>query len=260
MLLKVFIFLRARRTAKETGLSNGPGCCPPGAFSPQIFRSPRIRFWATGTSLSVFWTRASTSRSKWPSTCCPNLRWESPHLPTPPSRTPGCPPQLQPSLSFLAHSFHFINFIYSPDTPMANQSREKPPSPCTQQYFRVSFNPFSKIPLERLLPLTEKQVLSLTSWRSLGKISWQSNYDNLIELSFNSLNTDFERPVQIEVTVQEALTGRRQNTSASIPLHKNKYKMELVNTSPYYKPGLKFTTYVSFSQRSCLFLFTIFCN
>jgi CD109 antigen len=75
------------------------------------------------------------------------------------------------------------------------------------------------------------------------------------------LNTDFERPVQIEVTVQEALTGRRQNTSATIPLHKNKYKMELVNTSPYYKPGLKFATFVSFFNETALmplFIFNFF--
>ncbi|CAB3366518.1 Hypothetical predicted protein [Cloeon dipterum] len=58
------------------------------------------------------------------------------------------------------------------------------------------------------------------------------------------LNDEFERPVQIEVTVQEALTGRRQNTSTSIPLFKNKYKMELVKTPEYYKPGLKFTAYI----------------
>ncbi|XP_059473013.1 CD109 antigen-like isoform X2 [Neocloeon triangulifer] len=61
------------------------------------------------------------------------------------------------------------------------------------------------------------------------------------------LKDDFERPVQIEVTVQEALTGRRQNSSTSIPLHKNKYKMELVKTSEYYKPGLKFTAFIKLS-------------
>lgn len=48
----------------------------------------------------------------------------------------------------------------------------------------------------------------------------------------------------IDVTVEESLTGRTQNTSMQITLHKHKYKMDLIKTSDYYKPGLKYTAYV----------------
>ncbi|XP_068084683.1 CD109 antigen isoform X2 [Anabrus simplex] len=58
------------------------------------------------------------------------------------------------------------------------------------------------------------------------------------------LKEDFERTIQFDVAVEEALTGRRQNTSAQMLLHKHKYKMELVKTSEYFKPGLKYTAYV----------------
>lgn len=48
----------------------------------------------------------------------------------------------------------------------------------------------------------------------------------------------------LDVTVEESLTGRRQNTSAHITLHKHKYTMDLIKTSEYYKPGLKYTAFV----------------
>lgn len=48
----------------------------------------------------------------------------------------------------------------------------------------------------------------------------------------------------LDVTVEESLTGRRQNTSTHITLHKNKYTMDLIKTSEYYKPGLKYTAFV----------------
>lgn len=49
----------------------------------------------------------------------------------------------------------------------------------------------------------------------------------------------------IEAVVEEELTTRRQNTSVQITLHKHKYTMELIKTSEYFKPGLKFTAFVS---------------
>lgn len=51
--------------------------------------------------------------------------------------------------------------------------------------------------------------------------------------------------VRFEVTVEEALTGRSQNVSANVLLHKYKYKMELFKTSEYFKPGLKYSAFVS---------------
>lgn len=67
----------------------------------------------------------------------------------------------------------------------------------------------------------------------------------VIQFSFSYRLTDeYERPVMLDVTVEESLTGRRQNTSAHITLHKHKYTMDLIKTSEYYKPGLKYTAYV----------------
>lgn len=59
------------------------------------------------------------------------------------------------------------------------------------------------------------------------------------------LTDEYERAVQFDVAVEEALTGRRQNSSAQVMLHKHKYKLELVKTSEYFKPGLKYTAFVS---------------
>jgi len=59
------------------------------------------------------------------------------------------------------------------------------------------------------------------------------------------LSHEYEQSVQIDVTVEEALTGRRQNTTFEVMLHKYKYKLELIKTSDYFKPGLKYTAFVS---------------
>nr|XP_018897644.1 PREDICTED: CD109 antigen-like isoform X2 [Bemisia tabaci] len=58
------------------------------------------------------------------------------------------------------------------------------------------------------------------------------------------LTDDYERSVQFDVAVEEALTGRRQNNSAQTLMHKHKYKMELVRTSEYFKPGLKYSAFI----------------
>lgn len=55
---------------------------------------------------------------------------------------------------------------------------------------------------------------------------------------------DFERYVNIEAIFEEELTGRRQNGSTQITIHKFKYDMELVKESNNYKPGLPFNVFV----------------
>lgn len=60
------------------------------------------------------------------------------------------------------------------------------------------------------------------------------------------LTDEFERTIHFDVAVEEALTGRRQNNTAEMILHKYKYTMELVKTSEYFKPGLKYTAFVSY--------------
>lgn len=59
------------------------------------------------------------------------------------------------------------------------------------------------------------------------------------------LTDEYERPIMIDVVVEEELTTRRQNTSMQVTLHKHPYTMELIRTSEYFKPGLKYTAFVS---------------
>ncbi|XP_070523106.1 CD109 antigen isoform X3 [Cardiocondyla obscurior] len=58
------------------------------------------------------------------------------------------------------------------------------------------------------------------------------------------LTEEYERPIMIDVVVEEELTTRRQNASTQITLHKHKYTMELLRTSEYFKPGLKYTAFL----------------
>lgn len=59
------------------------------------------------------------------------------------------------------------------------------------------------------------------------------------------LNDEYERVVIVDVTIEEYLTGRRQNNSAQVHIHKYKYKMDLIKTADYFKPGLTYVAYVS---------------
>lgn len=80
----------------------------------------------------------------------------------------------------------------------------------------------------------------------------------IIYILFHRLTDEYERPIMIDVVVEEALTTRRQNASIQVTLHKHKYTMELIKTSEYFKPGLKYTAFVSisyygtFNRRECL--------
>ncbi|KAK5646678.1 hypothetical protein RI129_005142 [Pyrocoelia pectoralis] len=63
------------------------------------------------------------------------------------------------------------------------------------------------------------------------------------------LGDEYERTVIVDVTIEEALTGRRQNNSVEVHLHKYEYNMEIIKTADYYKPGLKYTAYVKVSKQ-----------
>lgn len=72
---------------------------------------------------------------------------------------------------------------------------------------------------------------------------------------------DFEREIRFDVTVIEGLTERKQNMSSILTLYKYKYKMELIKTSDSFKPGLKYTAFVSLIflfVHDCIFLIIIF--
>lgn len=66
-----------------------------------------------------------------------------------------------------------------------------------------------------------------------GKASVEFNIRD--ELGFKE---DYQREITIEAVVEEALTGRKQNTTTSMTLHKNKYNLEFTTESQKYKPGL----------------------
>ncbi|XP_035709663.1 CD109 antigen isoform X3 [Folsomia candida] len=55
------------------------------------------------------------------------------------------------------------------------------------------------------------------------------------------LTDDYQRSIQIETTVTEQLTGRQQNATKTIVLHKYEYKLEIVKGSESFKPGLPYT-------------------
>lgn len=67
----------------------------------------------------------------------------------------------------------------------------------------------------------------------------------IILFLYSRLVDDFERDIRFDVTVIEGLTERKQNTSSLLTLYKYKYKMELIKTSDSFKPGLKYTAFVS---------------
>lgn len=78
-----------------------------------------------------------------------------------------------------------------------------------------------------------------------------------------SLIDDYERLVRFDVIVKEELTERSQNVSTDIVFHKDKYKLELIKTSEYFKPGLKYSVYVSITALRFLnseFYIKIYCS
>ncbi|XP_037089819.1 CD109 antigen-like [Pollicipes pollicipes] len=77
-----------------------------------------------------------------------------------------------------------------------------------------------------------------------------SSIDGKADVSFDlkdelGLTEDYERELVFDVIVTEELTGRAQNASASTTLHRHKYTLQLVKTAENFKPGLKYTAFVS---------------
>ncbi|XP_050306884.1 CD109 antigen [Anthonomus grandis grandis] len=79
--------------------------------------------------------------------------------------------------------------------------------------------------------------------RKVLKIDGSTLVDFDIEKDLR-LNDEYERVVIVDVTIEEFLTGRRQNNSAEVHIHKYKYKMDLIKSADYFKPGLTYTAYV----------------
>ena len=62
------------------------------------------------------------------------------------------------------------------------------------------------------------------------------------------IDGEYERNVQIEAIFEEELTGRRQNGSTKITVHKFNYKMDLIKDGDKYKPGLPYNVFVKVSN------------
>ncbi|ODM93569.1 hypothetical protein Ocin01_13117 [Orchesella cincta] len=70
--------------------------------------------------------------------------------------------------------------------------------------------------------------------------------DGLADVEFDltkelELTDDYQRVVQLEAMVTERLTGRQQNATKSITLHKYDYKLEVIRGAESFKPGLPYT-------------------
>uniref|UniRef100_A0A1B6EFY6 TEP1-F n=1 Tax=Clastoptera arizonana TaxID=38151 RepID=A0A1B6EFY6_9HEMI len=83
--------------------------------------------------------------------------------------------------------------------------------------------------------------------RKVVKIDGKANVEIDIVKELK-LTDEYERMIQFDVAVEEALTGRRQNVTVQTMLHKHKYKMDLIKTSEHFKPGLKYTAYIKVSH------------
>ncbi|XP_017784771.1 PREDICTED: CD109 antigen-like [Nicrophorus vespilloides] len=92
--------------------------------------------------------------------------------------------------------------------------------------FSGVIQPIYQVPVRKVFPIN-------------GSLS--VNFDISKELK---LNDEYERNVIVDVIIEEEATGRRQNNSIEVQIHKYDYKMELVKTADYFKPGLKYTTFI----------------
>uniref|UniRef100_A0A2H8TEP0 TEP1-F n=1 Tax=Melanaphis sacchari TaxID=742174 RepID=A0A2H8TEP0_9HEMI len=98
------------------------------------------------------------------------------------------------------------------------------------EYYSDLIQPIYQNPLRKVVPIDGKTVVQFDVVKDLN------------------LNDEFKRIITFDVTVEEALTGRSQNTSANVIFHNHKYKMELIRTSEYFKPGLKYTAFIKMSH------------
>ncbi|KAI5743739.1 hypothetical protein M8J77_021636 [Diaphorina citri] len=96
--------------------------------------------------------------------------------------------------------------------------------------FSGVIQPLFQTPVRKVVPIDGKTVIE---------------FDVVKELQ---LTDEYERNIHFDVAVEEALTGRRQNNTGSVVFHKHKYKMDLIKSSEYFKPGLKYTAYMKLAH------------
>lgn len=80
--------------------------------------------------------------------------------------------------------------------------------------------------------------------RKVAKIEGKAFVEFDIEKELR-VKEDYEQAMVVEAIVEEELTGRKQNVTVDLFLHKSKYKIILNNAAANYKPGLPYTVLVS---------------
>ncbi|KAK3922691.1 CD109 antigen [Frankliniella fusca] len=93
-------------------------------------------------------------------------------------------------------------------------------------YVSDVLQPVFEVPVRKVVPINGKVLVEFDVEKEL------------------KLQGDFTRDVRLEAVVEEALTLRRQNVSTLVTVHKYKYTMELIRSSRFFKPGLRYTAYV----------------
>ncbi|KAJ9580500.1 hypothetical protein L9F63_024322, partial [Diploptera punctata] len=88
---------------------------------------------------------------------------------------------------------------------------------------------------------------------SLIPVSKVVHIDGKVAIDFDiakdlRLNDQYDGSLEIQVVVEEALTGRKQNTTFEVSLHKFNYKLEIINSAEYFKPGLMHTVHIQVSH------------
>lgn len=80
--------------------------------------------------------------------------------------------------------------------------------------------------------------------RKVAKIDGKAYVEFDIENDLH-VKEDYEQGMAMEAIVEEEWTGRKQNTTIDVFLHKSKYKILLSNAATNYKPGLPYSVLVS---------------
>lgn len=76
------------------------------------------------------------------------------------------------------------------------------------------------------------------------------NVNNIaLTVSCCRLTDDYQRTILLEAEVTEAVTGRKQNATKEIVIHKYPYKMDIIRGSESFKPGLPYSITIKVSSQ-----------
>lgn len=98
----------------------------------------------------------------------------------------------------------------------------------------VTISAFPTLYVGSLQPF-ERQIISRKVMPIDGRVTVEFNIQNELRLA-----DETERDVIIEAVVEEALTGRKQNSTGKVTIRLHKYKIDITGPSSF-KPGLPYT-------------------